>query len=197
MRLWHADGAKEIHQATPITLEAIVRAIAFSPDGTKLLAGCNDNSARLFDSRTGTLLAKLPHGGIVRAVAFRGDGAVMLTAAEDGVVQLWDVAGQIPAGSPRRFSSGVSAASFVPGQSACAVGCTDGRLSLVPMKTPVLPTSDLDELKLWLEVTTGLTEDDRGGVRALSQSDWQERVDRWNGILDSRSDTPTTRRPSS
>ena len=49
--------------------------MAFSPDGTRILTGCEDNTARLWDAATGKPLATLAgHRAPVSAVAFSPDG---------------------------------------------------------------------------------------------------------------------------
>jgi WD40 repeat protein len=51
-----------------------VNSVAFSPDGTRVAAGSDDGSARLFDAATGSKLSRLGHDGPVYAVAFSPDG---------------------------------------------------------------------------------------------------------------------------
>ncbi len=67
-----------------------VTAVAFSPDGARLLTGCYDHTARLWDTATGETIATLK--GPVTAVAFSPDGARVLTGSEDKTARLWDAA---------------------------------------------------------------------------------------------------------
>jgi hypothetical protein len=65
--------------------------VAFSPDGARLLTGSFDNTARLWDAKTGAeLLAFKGHAGSVYSVAFSPDGARLLTGSEDKTARLWD-----------------------------------------------------------------------------------------------------------
>jgi WD40 repeat protein len=67
-------------------------AVAFSPDGTAILTGCADGTARLWDAATGKPLASpLHHQGKVRAVAFGPTGKTVLTGSEDHAARLWEV----------------------------------------------------------------------------------------------------------
>ena len=57
-----------------------------------VLTGSWDNSAKLWCTRHGTVLATLcGHTSTVRAVCFRRDGKLAATASDDGTVRLYDV----------------------------------------------------------------------------------------------------------
>ncbi|MFE7365911.1 WD40 repeat domain-containing protein, partial [[Kitasatospora] papulosa] len=70
-----------------------VTAVAFSPDGTLLATGSNDQTARLWDTATRTPVGPplTSHSGRVKAVAFSPDGSILATGSRDGTVQLWVV----------------------------------------------------------------------------------------------------------
>ena len=66
--------------------------IAFSPDGQLIVTGSGDQSARVWDARTGDLkLAPLRHLGYVTAVAFSRDGKRIITASSDQIVRVWSL----------------------------------------------------------------------------------------------------------
>jgi WD40 repeat protein len=53
-----------------------VRAVAFSPDGARVVSGSDDNTVRIWDSMTGIEVTKIAgHSGWVRVVVFSLDGA--------------------------------------------------------------------------------------------------------------------------
>ncbi len=67
-----------------------VHALAVSPDGARVAAGCKDGSVRVFECGTGKCGHALEgHRGYVRAVAFASAGEVV-SAADDGSVRVWD-----------------------------------------------------------------------------------------------------------
>jgi hypothetical protein len=65
-------------------------ACAFSPDGQFVLTAAWDNSARLWDARSGTELRRFDgHTGALR-LRLLPDGQFVLTAADDNSARLWD-----------------------------------------------------------------------------------------------------------
>ncbi len=69
-----------------------VRTLALSPDGTRLLSGGFDYTARLWEFGTQTELAVLQgHDAPVNVVAFLPDGRRALSGGADGRLILWEV----------------------------------------------------------------------------------------------------------
>jgi hypothetical protein len=68
-----------------------VRAASFSPDGTRVVTGSDDKTARLWDATNGKPLATLQgHTSSVSAVAFSPDGTRAVTSSSDNTARLWD-----------------------------------------------------------------------------------------------------------
>ncbi len=68
-----------------------VNALAFSPDGRRLLSGSADKSAILWDPAAGQPLFSLksPHKASVKSVAFTGGGSIAVTGSDGGWMELW------------------------------------------------------------------------------------------------------------
>jgi WD40 repeat protein len=67
-----------------------VESLGFSPDGSRIVTGARDWTARLWDAGTGAPTATLNgHLGPVIAVAFAPDGTRVATASEDGTARVW------------------------------------------------------------------------------------------------------------
>jgi len=70
-----------------------VTSVAFSPDGTRVLSGGYDRTAKLWDVSTGTCIRTFTgHSHIVLSVAFSPDGTRVLTGSHDNTAKLWDAA---------------------------------------------------------------------------------------------------------
>lgn len=68
-----------------------IRAIAFSPDGSRIGTASWDHTLRLWDGRSGRLFATLiGHAGPVRTLSFAADGGKLVSAGADGTARVWD-----------------------------------------------------------------------------------------------------------
>lgn len=85
-------------QATPPTEivpqlghAASVYSVAFSPDGTRFISGGSDNTAKLWDMRSGALLRTFQHSEPITSVAFAPDGRrLAITSVADKAIRIWD-----------------------------------------------------------------------------------------------------------
>jgi hypothetical protein len=69
-----------------------VTGVAFSTDGTRIATSSGDQTAKIWDARTGQEMITLKgHAGEVRGVAFSPDGTRLASASSDGTVKIWDV----------------------------------------------------------------------------------------------------------
>lgn len=70
---------------------APVRSVEFSPDGSLLASGGDDQTVIIRDAVTGQQLRTLTgHTATVNDIAFSPDGRLIATASADGSVRLWD-----------------------------------------------------------------------------------------------------------
>jgi TPR repeat protein len=64
---------------------------AYSPDGTRIVTASEDQTARIWDARTGAPLAVLlGHSDLVGSAEYSPDGSRIVTASFDKTVRIWD-----------------------------------------------------------------------------------------------------------
>ncbi|MCA1596639.1 MAG: WD40 repeat domain-containing protein, partial [Chloroflexi bacterium] len=97
--LAHTSRCLLILKDPPKDYDEIYSAV-FSPDGSEIVTASLNKVARLWDARTGRLIATLRgHTGEVRSAVFSPDGTRILTASEDNTARLWDSRTGKPAGA--------------------------------------------------------------------------------------------------
>ena len=68
-----------------------VLSTSFSADGSRVVIGCADERAKVFDARTGAALLILRgHAAGVKSASFSRDGSRVVTGSYDGTAKLWD-----------------------------------------------------------------------------------------------------------
>ncbi len=68
-----------------------INSAAFSPDGTRIVTVSRDQTAKVWEVRTGKYLLTLQgHGGSVTSAAFSPDGTQIVTASGDKTAKVWE-----------------------------------------------------------------------------------------------------------
>jgi WD40 repeat protein len=70
----------------------LINDVKFSPDGTKIVTGSDDKTAKIWDVNTSNLLKTLKgHNEVISDVEFSPDGTKVVTASYDKKAKIWDV----------------------------------------------------------------------------------------------------------
>lgn len=116
--------------------EQFVLCAAYSPDGSRLAAGCMDGTVALWDVGSSKLLGRCEgHHKPVRSVAFTSDSRMLLTACDDMHVHLYDVESCALVESFSGHESWVLSLAVHPGGGAFASGGSDARVKLWDLHT--------------------------------------------------------------
>lgn len=120
VRLWGLTNLKELPSLCSVQTSPL-RAVAFSPDSTKLAAAGNDGIAWVWNLYNHNQATSLEHRSALSAVAFSPDSKKLATAERSGATVVWDLA----TGDellPLEHDLYVSSVAFSPGVGSCHWG---------------------------------------------------------------------------
>ncbi len=116
-----------------IATSAPLFAVAYSPDGRRIVSGSADKTLRLWDAVTGqTVGAPFEgHKDRVLSVAFSPDGRVIVSGSADGTLRMWDAATGNAMGPPLEGHEGrVLSVAFSPDGRRIVSGSADSTVRL-------------------------------------------------------------------
>lgn len=103
-----------------------VRAIAFSPNGTLIASGSNDQAVRIWQVETGDCLNQcLGHSEAVSSVVFSPDSRLLASGSDDGTICLWDVETGICIHKLLEHQDSISSLAFSPDSKTLASSSDD------------------------------------------------------------------------
>ena len=101
VRMWSASSGAKIWERPEnvvadsgnhhvIGTEIHFKSVSFSPDGSKVVTGSDDNTIRVWNSNTGDELLEIELTVEVNSVSFSPDGTRIVSGSNDNTVRVWD-----------------------------------------------------------------------------------------------------------
>jgi serine/threonine protein kinase len=135
IRVW------DVHLAKPIVLKnlhghrALVAALAYSPNGTRLVSGDANGFVFIWDLENVDKPVSLQaHEGAVNGVAFWPDGKQFLSAGSDKVAILWDIKSRKEVSRLPEHPGRILAVNHGPGPEDVTTACEDGLIRIWDLK---------------------------------------------------------------
>jgi WD40 repeat protein len=109
-----------------------VQAVAWSPDGNRIVSGSNDKTVQVWDALTGTQVALYRgHTNFVNTVAWSPDGKTIVSGSADGTVRVWDVATSKQMYVYRGHQASVNSVMWSPDSQRIASGASDKTVQIL------------------------------------------------------------------
>ncbi len=126
--LWDTNTGEELRTINRLSTETspVIRSIALSPNGKRLVTGGEGTLTNIWDVTTGQLVHSLSgHTGAVLSVAYSPDGTQIATASADRSVKLWDAASGQESLTHKMYEHLISSVAFTPDGKRIVVGSGD------------------------------------------------------------------------
>ena len=129
LRGWEWQYVHRLCHSDLLTLEGhagYVSSASFSPDGSRIVTGSADKTAKLWDARSGAeILTLAGHSGQVSSAGFSPDGSRVVTGSLDKTAKVWDAKSGTEVVTLKGHTAVVRSASFSRDGSRLVTGSSD------------------------------------------------------------------------
>ena len=138
LKIWDARSGTLLH-AHDSNEGARLTSVAYSPDGSRIVAGGKDRLLHVWDANTWEQLPDFSgdHAGIVWDLAFSPDGSRLVSSDGSGMVRMWNTRTGLPLITLRESAGDVVLSlAFSPDGNTLAAAVYDGTMVVWELKPP-------------------------------------------------------------
>ncbi len=125
---------------------AAVTSVAFSPDGKKIVTGCTDFTAKVWDLHSGHFKSFVEHFDVVTAVAFSDDNTIITSSKDKRAIQ-WEVETQKMKREFEEHASAITTISILNNNSEVLTAGGDNKIIIWHLKDDNTLVKDHSNLK--------------------------------------------------
>ena len=108
-----------------------VNSVEFSPEGTRIASGSDDNTIKIWDAASGQEINTLEgHADSVASIAFSPEGARIVSGSYDNTIKIWDAASGQEINTLVGHTDSVTSVAFSPDGARIASGSEDATTKL-------------------------------------------------------------------
>lgn len=123
--LWNAHSGDQILHPFEGHSDGVL-SVSFSPDGTRIISGSNDETVRVWSVTTGTeIIPSLVYNGVIASVAMSPDGTRIVSGSYDDKLQVWDATLSGSISSSECHTSHITSLAFSSDGARLVSGCSD------------------------------------------------------------------------
>jgi WD40 repeat protein/serine/threonine protein kinase len=175
LQWWEVSAARRVGHFQQS--EEDVSALAYSPGGELYATGSAKGLGQLWHTDTNEpAVPPFHHQEAINALSFSRDGRTLLTASSDRTARLWDVTTGLPLGPPLPHRDRVLCGTVLPDTGRVLAGCADGTVPFWDVQGAW--PGDPEQVRLGIEVLTGMELDGHDLFRVLGADDRQQRRQR-------------------
>ena len=179
----------------------VVYSASFSPDGSRVVSASWDNTIRIWDVSTGSVLTTLEgHTNWVISASFSPDGSRVVSASVDKTIRIWDVSTGSVLKTLGEHTASVNSAFFSPDGSRVVSVSDDGTIRIWDVSTGVSVLKTLAGHTNWVNSASFSPDGSRvvfAAEKAIQIFDFpplQELIDQTREQFKNRKLTPEERR---
>jgi WD40 repeat protein len=140
-RTWLVASGEPVSE--PMRHDGSITDATFSPDGRLVATASDDDTAKVWDSRTGKAIAALVHPANLTQLAFSPSGSELATTCADGKFRIWNpLTGQMVGQPVDHRGTGWTIRAH-PAGGLFAIACADGKVRLVDVSSAARATREL------------------------------------------------------
>ncbi|SEH04283.1 translocation protein TolB [Candidatus Venteria ishoeyi] len=136
MKIWDASSGIELISFSGHTYK--ISAVAYSPDGNRIVSASYDMTLKIWDADSGFELNSLiGHTGWVNAVAYSPDGEKIVSGSNDSTLKIWNADSGIELSSLSGHTVWVRAVAYSPDGTRIVSGSVDQTLKIWDTSTAI------------------------------------------------------------